>query len=215
MVMTMANEDYEIGSEHYESDSEHYEVNSEHYKRLQEIAAPVRAKGRTSKELVKKIINEKPSTEKVFDLEDKETFDLKDFDALLGKVRKIRRDCDRALARSYGSKSILKTLVEESEKVMGNYYYSTPEEATIANLRAGGEMSQVEVKKVVTLRVTVQDTLFGADAIDYCSDPDFYDEGLLEEISEHNVQLPGKDILMVQGVDVDEWDNVYGISRQK
>ncbi len=51
-------EHYAPNSEHYAPNSEHYEVNSEHYKRLQLIAAPVREKGRTSKELVEQIILE-------------------------------------------------------------------------------------------------------------------------------------------------------------
>ena len=38
--------------------SEHYEPSSEHYKRLQEIAAPVRQKGRVNKSLVEKVILE-------------------------------------------------------------------------------------------------------------------------------------------------------------
>jgi ATP-dependent DNA helicase RecG len=53
-----SSEHYEPSSEHYEPSSEHYEPSPEHYKRLQEIAAPVRAKGRTSKELVEQVILE-------------------------------------------------------------------------------------------------------------------------------------------------------------
>ncbi len=51
-------EHYKPNSEHYEPNSEHYEPNSEHYKQLQVIAAPVREKGRTSKELVEQVILE-------------------------------------------------------------------------------------------------------------------------------------------------------------
>jgi ATP-dependent DNA helicase RecG len=53
-----SSEHYESSSEHYESSSEHYEPSSEHYKRLQEIAAPVREKGRVNKSLVEKAILE-------------------------------------------------------------------------------------------------------------------------------------------------------------
>lgn len=38
--------------------SEHYEPSSEHYKRLWKVAAPIREKGRTSKELVEQVILE-------------------------------------------------------------------------------------------------------------------------------------------------------------
>jgi ATP-dependent DNA helicase RecG len=51
-----SSEHYELSSEHYEPSSEHYEPNSEHYKRLQEIATPVREKGRVNKSLVEKVI---------------------------------------------------------------------------------------------------------------------------------------------------------------
>jgi ATP-dependent DNA helicase RecG len=53
-----SSEHYEPSSEHYGPSSEHYEPSSEHYKRLQEIAAPIRAKGRISKELVEQVILE-------------------------------------------------------------------------------------------------------------------------------------------------------------
>ncbi|MBP5974038.1 putative DNA binding domain-containing protein [Brasilonema sp. CT11] len=53
-----SSEHYEPNSEHYEPNSEHYEPNSEHYKRLQDIAAPVRGKGRASKQVVEPIILE-------------------------------------------------------------------------------------------------------------------------------------------------------------
>jgi len=43
-------------SEHYESSSEHYESSSEHYKRLWEVAAPIREKGRVNKSIVEKTI---------------------------------------------------------------------------------------------------------------------------------------------------------------
>jgi ATP-dependent DNA helicase RecG len=45
-------------SEHYEPSSEHYEPSSEHYKRLKDIAAPVREKGRADQELVERVILE-------------------------------------------------------------------------------------------------------------------------------------------------------------
>jgi ATP-dependent DNA helicase RecG len=51
-----SSEHYEPSSEHYEPSSEHYEPSSEHYKRLQEIAAPIREKGRVNKSLVEKVI---------------------------------------------------------------------------------------------------------------------------------------------------------------
>lgn len=143
-------------------------------------------------------------------------FGLEDFDALLLQVKRVRRDCDRALARSYNTKNLFEQLTEETEEIMGNYQYSTPEEMTISHLQSGGDMSQIEIEKVVTMRVTVRDTLFGADAVDYCADPDAYDEALLEEVNEwDNIEFPGKDVLMVQGMDVDEWDNIYGVSRHK
>ncbi|MEG3838937.1 RNA-binding domain-containing protein [Microcoleus sp. herbarium14] len=53
-----SSEHYEPSSEHYESSSEHYESSSEHYERLRKIAAPIRDKGRTSKELVEQVILE-------------------------------------------------------------------------------------------------------------------------------------------------------------
>ncbi|MEG4170945.1 MULTISPECIES: RNA-binding domain-containing protein [unclassified Microcoleus] len=53
-----SSEHYESSSEHYESSSEHYESSSEHYERLRKIAAPIRDKGRTSKELVEQVILE-------------------------------------------------------------------------------------------------------------------------------------------------------------
>ncbi len=47
----------EPNSEHYENDSEHYGNNSEHYdKKLLELAAPVREKGKANRELVKNTI---------------------------------------------------------------------------------------------------------------------------------------------------------------
>ncbi|MDT9189129.1 MAG: putative DNA binding domain-containing protein [Limnospira sp. PMC 894.15] len=51
-----SSEHYEPSSEHYEPSSEHYEPSSEHYQRLEEIAAPVRAKSRISKEIVEQVI---------------------------------------------------------------------------------------------------------------------------------------------------------------
>ena len=53
-----SSEHYEPSSEHYEPSSEHYEPSSEHYERLRKIAAPIRDKGRTSKELVEQVILE-------------------------------------------------------------------------------------------------------------------------------------------------------------
>ncbi|NES20794.1 MAG: hypothetical protein F6K41_18135 [Symploca sp. SIO3E6] len=53
-----SSEHYESSSEHYESSSEHYELSSEHYKRLREIAAPVREKGRTDRNIVQNTILE-------------------------------------------------------------------------------------------------------------------------------------------------------------
>jgi ATP-dependent DNA helicase RecG len=47
-----------LPSKHYEPSSEHYEPSSEHYERLRQIAAPIRDKGRTSKELVQQVILE-------------------------------------------------------------------------------------------------------------------------------------------------------------
>jgi ATP-dependent DNA helicase RecG len=47
---------FTASSEHYEDSSEHYEDSSEHYRRLFDIAAPVRKKGRASKTLVEKTI---------------------------------------------------------------------------------------------------------------------------------------------------------------
>ena len=49
-------EHYEPSPEHYQSSSQHYELSSEHYKQLQDIAAPVRGRGRTSKQVVEEII---------------------------------------------------------------------------------------------------------------------------------------------------------------
>jgi len=51
-----SSEHYELSSEHYESSSEHYEPSSEHYKRLWEIAAPIREKGRVNKSIVEEAI---------------------------------------------------------------------------------------------------------------------------------------------------------------
>lgn len=51
-----SSEHYEPNSEHYESNSEHYDPNSEHYKRLEDIAAPVRKKNRTNRELTEQVI---------------------------------------------------------------------------------------------------------------------------------------------------------------
>ncbi len=48
----------ESSSEHYAPSSEHYETSSEHYEHLRNIAAPIRDKGRTSKELVEQVILE-------------------------------------------------------------------------------------------------------------------------------------------------------------
>ncbi|MCA2828558.1 MAG: putative DNA binding domain-containing protein [Microcystis sp. M086S1] len=45
-------------SEHYEPSSEHYEPSSEHYEQLEAIAEPIRRKGRTSKDSVRKVILE-------------------------------------------------------------------------------------------------------------------------------------------------------------
>ncbi|WP_370589507.1 ATP-binding protein [Tychonema sp. LEGE 07203] len=53
-----SSEHYEPSSEHYEPSSEHYEPSSEHYEHLRKIAAPIRDKGRTSKELVERVIVE-------------------------------------------------------------------------------------------------------------------------------------------------------------
>jgi ATP-dependent DNA helicase RecG len=53
-----SSEHYELNSEHYEPSSEHYESSSEHYRRLQEIAAPIREKGRANKSLVEQAILE-------------------------------------------------------------------------------------------------------------------------------------------------------------
>jgi ATP-dependent DNA helicase RecG len=53
-----SSEHYEPSSEHYEPSSEHYEPSSEHYERLRKIAAPIRDKGRTNKELVEQVILE-------------------------------------------------------------------------------------------------------------------------------------------------------------
>ncbi|MEY3222287.1 MAG: hypothetical protein RLZZ203_1143 [Cyanobacteriota bacterium] len=53
-----SSEHYEPSSEHCEPSSEHYELSSEHYKRLEDIAAPVREKGRTNKQVVEKVIIE-------------------------------------------------------------------------------------------------------------------------------------------------------------
>jgi ATP-dependent DNA helicase RecG len=55
--------DFSAGSEHYKNSSEHYspdseQYDSEQYKHLKTIAAPIRAKGRTSKGLVEKTIIE-------------------------------------------------------------------------------------------------------------------------------------------------------------
>jgi ATP-dependent DNA helicase RecG len=43
-------------SEHYEPSSEHYDLSSEHYQQLQEIAKPVREKGRVDKDIVRQVI---------------------------------------------------------------------------------------------------------------------------------------------------------------
>ncbi|WP_414754701.1 RNA-binding domain-containing protein [Anabaena sp. CCY 9910] len=53
-----SSEHYESSPEHYEPSSEHYESSPEHYKRLEDIAAPVREKGRTSKQVVEQVILE-------------------------------------------------------------------------------------------------------------------------------------------------------------
>ncbi|MDJ0735030.1 MAG: putative DNA binding domain-containing protein [Nostocaceae cyanobacterium] len=53
-----SSEHYEPSSEHYEPSSEHYDLSSEHYQRLKDIAAPVREKGRTNKEVVEQVILE-------------------------------------------------------------------------------------------------------------------------------------------------------------
>ncbi len=53
-----SSEHYELNSEHYEPSSEHYELSSEHYERLEDIAAPVREKGRADKQVVEQVILE-------------------------------------------------------------------------------------------------------------------------------------------------------------
>ena len=53
-----SSEHYESSSEHYEPSSEHNEPNSEHYQCLKDIAAPVREKGRTNREIVEQVILE-------------------------------------------------------------------------------------------------------------------------------------------------------------
>ena len=58
LLLLPSSEHYESSSEHYEPSSEHYEPSSEHYKRLEDIAAPVREKGRTNKQLVQNVIIE-------------------------------------------------------------------------------------------------------------------------------------------------------------
>jgi ATP-dependent DNA helicase RecG len=58
LLSLLPSEHYEPSSEHYEPSSEHYESSSEHYERLRKIAAPIRDKGRTDKELVEQVILE-------------------------------------------------------------------------------------------------------------------------------------------------------------
>jgi ATP-dependent DNA helicase RecG len=58
LFLLPSSEHYEPSSEHYEPSSEHYESSSEHYERLVKIAAPIREKGRASKELVEQVILE-------------------------------------------------------------------------------------------------------------------------------------------------------------
>lgn len=107
-------------------------------------------------------------------------------------------------------KSLLSTKTNEDKGM-----YSTPEEKNLAHDLAGGDMSHIEVTKVVTLRVTVTDRIDGTQEIqDYYADPNDYEEELSESILENEFsELAGRKVTMIEVMDVSNYSDVYGLSR--